>query len=123
PSDSSLSSRAVLHRHRRVRGVEEQFFRAGHGHAGVLLVLGLAFLLLMDRVRPGPRTQWALAIIYLLGVLAQSGGFFLHVLAGAETGSSAGTWLTATGGLLLAVALVGLGVVTLRAGSRGIGQT
>src|SRR5688572_30707457 len=67
---------------------EEQFFRAGHGHAGVLLVLGLAFLLLMDRVRPGPRTQWALAIIYLLGVLAQSGGFFLHVLAGAETGSS-----------------------------------
>lgn len=45
------------------------------------------------------------------------------MLAGAETESSAGTWLTAAGGLLLAVALVGLGVVTLRAGSRGAGQT
>jgi hypothetical protein len=28
---------------------QEQFFRAGHGHAGVLLVMALVFFVLMDR--------------------------------------------------------------------------
>jgi drug/metabolite transporter superfamily protein YnfA len=30
---------------------EEQFFRAGHAHAGVLLILALVYLMLMDRTR------------------------------------------------------------------------
>lgn len=97
---------------------EEQFFRAGHGHAGVLLVLGLAFLLLMDRVRVAAPTQWVLAFIFLGGVLAQSGGFFLHLLVGEEGESSMGTWLTTGGGLLLAVALVSLAVAVLRSGGQ-----
>lgn len=95
---------------------EEQFFRAGHGHAGVLLVLGLVYLVLMDRARFTPSRQWLLGGLFLAGVLTQSGGFFVHLLVGEEGASSVGTWLTTTGALLLAVALVGGGVGILRGG-------
>ena len=52
----------------------EQFFRAGHAHAGVLL--------------------------------AQSGGFFVHLGLGQQGRSSPGTVLTRAGALLIAAALI-----------------
>jgi hypothetical protein len=94
---------------------EEQFFRAGHGHAGVLLILSLVYLLLMDRTRFSGRGQLLLSVTLLLGVLLQSGGFFLHFAVGEEGEASAGTWMTRAGAILLAVALISLGVGLLRA--------
>jgi hypothetical protein len=99
----------------RLTPFEEQFFRAGHAHAGVLLILALAFLILLERTRYGGRTQLWLSLTMLVGVLLQSGGFFLHMIVGEEGGASAGTWMTRVGGVLLAVALVALGVGLLRA--------
>ena len=93
---------------------QEQFFRAGHGHAGVLLLLALVYLILMDRTHFGGRAQLLLSITLLVGVLLQSGGFFLHFAVGEEGEASAGTWMTRSGALLLAVALVSLGVGLLR---------
>lgn len=93
---------------------EEQFFRAGHGHAGVLLVLGLAFLLLIDRVGLSRARQWRHGLTFLTGVLLQSGGFFVHLLVGEERTSSLGTWLTTAGGVVLAIAMVSVGVAVLR---------
>lgn len=93
---------------------EEQFFRAGHGHAGVLLILSLAFLLLMERTSYEPKTQRLLALTLLAGVLLQSGGFFVHMLLGEENAASAGTYLTWSGAALLAFALIGGGVGLLR---------
>lgn len=95
---------------------EEQFFRAGHGHAGVLLVLGLVYLVLMDRARFTASRQWLLGGLFLVGVLAQSGGFFVHLMLGEEGTSSLGTWLTTIGAVLLAVALISVGVGILRNG-------
>ena len=97
---------------------EEQFFRAGHGHAGVLLVLGLVYLLLMDRARFSTSSQWILGFSFLAGVLLQSGGFFVHFLVGDEGASSIGTWLTTAGALLLAISLVSVGIGVLRSGGR-----
>lgn len=97
---------------------EEQFFRAGHGHAGVLLVLGLVYLVLMDRARFRSASQWILGLLFLAGVLLQSGGFFVHFLVGEEGTSSLGTWLTTAGGLVLAVSLVSVGIGILRSGGR-----
>lgn len=94
---------------------EEQFFRAGHGHAGVLLVLSLVFFVFLDRTSFAERTRWVLGLGLLLGILLQSGGFFLHMLVGEEGTSSAGTWVTRVGAVLIAVALVGVGVGLLRA--------
>jgi hypothetical protein len=96
---------------------QEQFFRAGHGHAGVLLVLALVYLMLMDRTRFSGRAQLLLSLTLLVGILLQSGGFFLHFAVGEEGEASAGTWMTRSGAIFLAVALITLGIGLLR--SRG----
>jgi len=97
---------------------EEQFFRAGHAHAGVLLTLALIYFVLMDRTDFNTTRQRLLGLTLLSGILLQSGGFFLHMLVGAEGGSSAGTLITRIGAVLLAVALIGLGVGVLRSGGK-----
>jgi hypothetical protein len=93
---------------------QEQFFRAGHGHAGVLLILALVFLILTERTPFTERTRAALGLLFLAGVLIQSGGFFVHMLVGTEDAASIGTWLTRGGAVLLAVALVILAIGVLR---------
>jgi hypothetical protein len=53
---------------------QTQFFRAGHAHAGVLLVLSLVyFLFLANNTDFGDSTQWVAGAILLGGVLTQSG--------------------------------------------------
>jgi len=99
----------------RLTSFEEQFFRAGHAHAGVLLILALAFLILLERTRYEGRTQLWLSLTLLMGILLQSGGFFIHMVVGEEGIASTGTWMTRAGGALLAVALIALGVGLLRA--------
>jgi hypothetical protein len=98
----------------RLTPFEEQFFRTGHGHAGVLLILALVYLILMDRTRYTDRSQLWLSLTLLAGILLQSGGFFVHMLVGEEGATSAGTWLTRSGAVLLAVALISLGIGLLR---------
>jgi hypothetical protein len=54
--------------------------------------------------------QWLAGLLLLVGVLAQSGGFFVHLGVGQQGRSSTGTVLTRTGALLIAAALVILAV-------------
>lgn len=93
---------------------EEQYFRAGHGHAGVLLILALVFILLAERSAYSRSVQFRLSITLLVGILFQSGGFFVHMLVGEDGAGSIGTTLTSLGALLLAIAMIGLGVGLLR---------
>jgi hypothetical protein len=92
-----------------------RFFRAGHAHAGVLLVLSLVYFSYLDsRTDFREAVQWLAGLILLAGVAAQSGGFFLHMVqAGGEAKSSNGTRLTRAGGALIAVALLILAVGVL----------
>jgi len=89
---------------------QKQFFRAGHAHAGVLLVLSLVFFVYLDRTDFSDATQWIVGLVLLTGILAQSGGFFLHLGGGAPARPSLGTRLTRTGAVLIAAALVTLAV-------------
>ena len=86
------------------------FFRAGHAHAGVLLVLSLVYLLYLPRADFSNALEWIAGGVLLAGVLAQSGGFFLHLGLGQPGAPSAGTRLTRAGGVLIAAALVMLAV-------------
>lgn len=95
---------------------QEQFFRAGHAHAGVLLILTLVCLTLLERTAFTGVTQRWISLILIGGVLLQSGGFFLHLMLGREGAASAGTTVTRAGAVLLATALVSLGIGLLRAG-------
>jgi len=94
---------------------EEQFFRAGHAHAGVLLILSLVYYIYLDRTEFSEQTQWLTGAALALGVLAQSGGFFLHMALGEERQASAGTALTIGGGVLIAIALATLAYGLVRA--------
>jgi hypothetical protein len=68
----------------RLTQFQEQFFRAGHAHAGALLILALVYLVLMERTRFTDRTQLGLGLTLLTGILLQSGGFFVHMGIGQE---------------------------------------
>jgi hypothetical protein len=94
----------------------EQFFRAGHAHAGVLLVLSLVYFDYLGRAGYSAGVQWLAGALLLAGVLAQSGGFFVHLGLGQQGRSSAGTVLTRAGGLLIAAALIILAVGLIKTG-------
>jgi hypothetical protein len=87
------------------------YFRAGHAHAGVLLVMTLAALSFLDRADLGAAARWVVCVLLSIGVIAQSGGFFLHMLVGRRGRWSIGNTVTTAG----AVALAG-GLLTLAYG-------
>ena len=89
---------------------QKGFFRAGHAHAGVLLVLTLVYLIYLPRADFSNALEWVAGGVLLAGVLAQSGGFFLHLGIGRPGRPSPGTRLTRAGAMLIAAALVTLGV-------------
>ena len=84
---------------------QRTYFRAGHAHAGVLLVLALVVLDIMDRSDLGTASKWTIGILLALGVIAQSGGMFVHMAVGRPGRWSSGNTLSLTGAALLAIAL------------------
>jgi heme/copper-type cytochrome/quinol oxidase subunit 4 len=102
----------------RIRGRLDEFqmtyFRAGHAHAGVLLVLSLAALDVLARTDLGDGAVWTVCLLLAIGTIAQSGGMFLHMAVGRPGKWSAGNWVTTAGAGCLAAALLTLayGVAT-----------
>lgn len=84
----------------------EQFFRAGHGHAGVLTVVGLLYSNYLGKTALAARTQVIAWLVYALGVFAVVGGMFLHAYTGQPGESSAGTTLAAAGGAIIALTVL-----------------
>ena len=95
-----------LMKDRKLTPFQETYFRAGHAHAGVLLVLSLVSLVLLGGTDLSTGVRWLVCLLLLIGVLAQSGGMFLHAFTGSAGVWSRGNTLTVTGGGLLAVALL-----------------
>jgi hypothetical protein len=90
------------------------WFRAGHAHAGVLLLMSLPYYMFMDRTSLPLSIKHAGCATLVLGILAQSGGFFLHMIRGQPDRASIGTTTTAIGALLLtsAIAVLVYGLFT-----------
>ena len=76
-------------------------FRAGHAHAGVLLILSLVYELQIAAVPMVLAAKQAGCAALLAGIILQSGGFFWRAFLG-----SAGKAFTRIGALLLAASLV-----------------
>jgi drug/metabolite transporter superfamily protein YnfA len=87
-----------------------RFFRAGHAHAGVLIVLSLVYYLYLDRADYSNAFDWVIGLVLVAGTLAQSGGFFIHLAKGAPETPSVGTTVTRLGAIVIAVALVILAI-------------
>ena len=94
---------------------QQTFFRAGHAHAGVLLVLSLVYYDYLAKTTVGDGWKWAACGVLAVGILAQSGGFFLHMAVGEPGRGSAGTALTAVGAMLLAAAVLFLAYAMITA--------
>jgi hypothetical protein len=83
-------------------------FRAGHAHAGVLLLMSLLYYRYLAETTYSENSTLLLCVILVVGILAQSGGFFLHMALGREGERSLGTLLTFCGAALLAVTTLAL---------------
>jgi hypothetical protein len=82
------------------------YFRAGHAHAGVLLVLTLVSLNILAATDLGSGPRWVICVLFLVGVLTQSGGMFVHMVKGAPGRWSVGNTMSVGGAAVLAVALL-----------------
>ncbi len=86
---------------------EEQktFFRAGHAHAGVLLILSLVYYHYLSLTGFSLETKYIACIILAIGIILQSGGFFLHAFLDKD-GKRTGIRITTIGALFLASAVI-----------------
>lgn len=98
---------------------EEQFFRAGHGHAGILVAVSIIYSLSAAQAGLSYRTQVAAYGTFLAGTLIMSGGFFVHMVFGKPDQGSFGTnVMVPVGALILAAAIVFLAVALFRGRER-----
>lgn len=79
------------------------FFRAGHAHAGVLLVLSLSYYQFLRQTSVGELGLWLACIVLMVSILAVSGGFFLQMLPGKSGHNPAGMLVTTGGAILLSL--------------------
>jgi hypothetical protein len=78
--------------------------------------MSLLYFLFLDQTALGPSAKQVGCITMFVGILAQSGGFFVHMLVGRANEPSVGTSVTTAGAVLL-VAAIGIliyGLVTAR---------
>jgi hypothetical protein len=94
--------------------LRQNFFRAGHAHAGVIVILLLVCQILTDAaVLPIP-LLWFVRIGVPLAAILISSGFFFSVLPPTATQASGAVALIYAGAVILALAVVTLGIGLLR---------
>lgn len=95
--------------------LRQDLWRAGHAHAGVLLILALVCLRYVDETNlPG----WVRGVIreaVPLAAILLPAGFFLSVLSPDATEPNAFIYLAYVGAVSLSIGLLGLGLGLLRA--------
>lgn len=96
-------------------GLQKTFFRAGHAHAGVLVILGLVSLLLMSAAGAELAWQWA-SVGVLASAILVPGGFFLSVLGRDPQRPGRAIALLWAGVAVLAASLLAVGIGVIAAG-------
>ncbi|MGH3731517.1 MAG: hypothetical protein ACRDTU_22650 [Micromonosporaceae bacterium] len=97
------------------------FARAGHAHAGVLLILSLVGLLYADAARLTGVTGGLARICVPAAALLMPAGFFFSSMGDGVTRPNGLIALTWIGALSLATGLVTLGIGVLRSGLHRVG--
>ena len=103
---------SILKRAAGTEGITEtqrDYFRAGHAHAGVLVLLGIVGQLFLDESKLDGAIVWALRIGLIAAPLLISGGFF------------GGAPRTADGSTTPLIRLVPIGAVVLGLSTLGVG--
>jgi hypothetical protein len=81
------------------------WFRAGHAHAGVMLLMALLFFDYLSQTRLSLAAKHLACGTFVAGILTQSGDFFIYMAKGEEDRPSIGTTITSLGAVLLTAAI------------------
>jgi uncharacterized membrane protein len=99
--------------------LRQDLWRAGHAHAGVLLVLSLVALRYVDEANLSEPSKWLVRHFIPLAAIFLPAAFFLSVLSPDATAPNSFIYLAYLGAGLLAIGLVLLGVGLMKK-SKGI---
>lgn len=94
--------------------LRQNFFRAGHAHAGVIVILSLVCQILADAAVLPPGAVWFVRVGVPLSAILISAGFFFSVLPPAATEAGGAVALIYLGALVLAASVITLGIGLLR---------
>src|SRR5882724_434361 len=94
--------------------LRQNFFRAGHAHAGVIVILSLVCQVLADSaVLPSPLV-WFVRIGVPLSAILISAGFFFSMLPPTASQPNGAISLIYVGAVVLAISVITLGVGLIR---------
>jgi hypothetical protein len=94
--------------------LRQNFFRAGHAHAGVIVILSLVCQMLADAaVLPSPLV-WLVRIGVPLSAILISAGFFFSILPPTATQPSGAVCLIYAGAVILALSVLTLAIGLIR---------
>lgn len=93
---------------------QEAMFRAGHAHAGVLVILALVALILSDYARLNNASMWVARIGFPLSSILISGGFFAAATGNQLTQPNDLIIILYVGVFVLAISLITLGIGLIR---------
>jgi hypothetical protein len=96
--------------------MRQNLFRAGHAHAGVLLVLSLVALWYVDEAKLSSRWKAVVRSGIPSAAILLPAGFFLSIAPAEATAPNALIYLAFAGAVVLAIALITLGVGLVRGG-------
>jgi hypothetical protein len=94
--------------------LRQNFFRAGHAHAGVIVILSLICQLLADSAVLPVSLLWLVRIGVPISAILISAGFFVSVGPPTTTEPNQAVALIYIGALVLAIGVVVLGIGLLR---------
>ena len=97
---------------------QESMFRAGHAHAGILLILSLMIQFLVDQVKTSAVWQWISRVGVPTSALLISGGFFAAAIGEGITSPTNGIYLLYCGIAVLVVSLITLGSLLLKSSAQ-----
>ena len=94
--------------------LRQNFFRAGHAHAGVIVILSLVCELLADAAVLPDGLTWAVRVGVPLAAILISAGFFFSMLSPTASQPTQAVALIYVGAIVLAISVITLGVGLLR---------
>jgi hypothetical protein len=95
--------------------LRQNFFRAGHAHAGVIVILSLICQILADAAALPPSLLWVARIAVPLAAILIPAGFFFSMLPPTATQPGGAVALIYVGAVALAVGVLVLGFGLIRA--------
>jgi len=109
--------RILSGKHSEFTEFQRSMFRAGHAHAGVLVILALVALLITDQAGLSAPIEWAVRIGFAAAPILVSGGFFGAAIRKGRTRPGGLIGLLWIGVFVLGASVITLGIGLIR--SRG----